>query len=672
MISYNQPTFSASAIWSGSAIAFANSSAIGGTPYGLFVDKDNTVYVADRANSRVQVWLEGSRAPTRTITGGLVYPYSVFATSNADVYVDNGYSNNRVDKWTVNGTNGTSVMPVRDDCYGLFIDVSNNLYCSMYNKHQVAMKSLSSNSSLWIIAAGTDCLGSTSNTLYNPRGIFVDTNLNLYVADCGNNRVQKFLSKQLNALTLAGSPTTITLNCPSGIVLDGNGYLFIVDSYNHRILTIGPNGFRCIVGCSAVAGSSSSQLNNPSDLKFDSYGNIFVTDRDNNRVQKFILMSNTTYRKYIISFPMTYRTLSVLALSINQPNFCPSTTWYPDGITFANSSTVGVEPYGLFIDSSNTLYTANRQLSFIGIWYQGNTNPNLTLAGGLSQPLSLFVTLSGDMYVDNGGSNSRVDKWSISTNSSVPVMTVSAACYSIFVDISNTLYCSMTSNHRVAKKWLLDNGTTPTIAAGSGSTGSGPGMLYYPAGVFVDVNYNLYVADCGNNRIQRFPLGQMNAITVAGNSVAGTTTLSCPNAITFDANGYLFIGDNYNSRIIGSGPYGFRCIFGCGGVAGAGTQQLNYPRQFSFDTYGNFFVADQYNYRVQKFLLASNSCSKCCGEVRVIVAYRSVRFRPFVQSTETLSGRSLVFKRFHCGVEFGDRLVAFWCVYRWDQQYLCA
>ena len=301
-----------------------------------------------------------------------------------------------------------------------------------------------------------------------------------------------------------------------------------------------------------------------------------------------------------------------LALSINQPSFCPSTTWYPDGITFANVSTVGLEPYGLFVDKSNTIYVANRQLNLIRIWYEGNINPNRTLAGGLSAPLSLFVTLSGEMYVDNGISYGRVERWSIITNSSAPVMTINEECYSIFVDISNTLYCSMTFNHRVAKKWLFDNGTTLTIAAGTGAAGSGAEMLYYPVGLYVDVNFNLYVGDCGNNRIQMFPFGQMNAVTVAGNGAPGTITLSCPNAIAFDANGYLFIGDNYNDRIIGSGPYGYRCLFGCTSLDGSGSRQLNAPRQFSFDTYGNLYVVDQYNHRIQKFVLASNSCSKYC------------------------------------------------------------
>ena len=290
--------------WSGSAITFANITTVGSQPYSLYVDINNTVYVADRANHRVQVWLEGRTTPTRTISGWFSYPFSIFSTNNGDIYVDNGYTYNRVDRLMMNGTRNSSAMYVKDECFGLFVDVMNNLYCSMYYLHQVMMKSLNNNSTMWIIAAGTDCAGSTSNTLTYPRGIFVDTDLNLFVADCGNNRVQKFLSEQVNAITVAGSAAanTITLSCPSGVILDGDGYLFIVDSYNHRIVASGPNGFRCIVGCSMIAGSLSSQLNQPSDLKFDSYGNIFVIDRDNSRVQKFVLIPNTTYRKYFLYY----------------------------------------------------------------------------------------------------------------------------------------------------------------------------------------------------------------------------------------------------------------------------------------------------------------------------------------------------------------------------------
>ena len=301
-ISYNQPKFNRLTSWSGTAVTFATNSMLGRAPYGLFVDKMNTVYVADRANNRIQMWLEGNSTPTRTIIGGLYSPLSVFATNNGDIYVDNGFQYRHVDKWMLNGTKNRTVMYVKNECYSLFIDINNNLYCSMYNLHQVMMQPLDSNTTIWMVAAGTDCAGSTSNTLRYPWGIFVDTDLSLFVADCGNNRVQKFLSGQLNAITVAENEAngTITLNCPAGIILDGNGYLFIADTNNHRIVTSGPDGFRCIAGCSMIAGALSSQLNNPSDLKFDSYGNIFVTDRGNNRVQKFIRLSNATHREYLV------------------------------------------------------------------------------------------------------------------------------------------------------------------------------------------------------------------------------------------------------------------------------------------------------------------------------------------------------------------------------------
>jgi hypothetical protein len=236
------------------------------------------------------VWLQGSIVPTRNTSGNLSYPASLIVSDANDIYVDNGYSNYRVDQWLFNSTNIVSQMYVCKACYGLFIDTSNNLYCSMYDIHQINSKSLTKRLNIWSIVAGTGTAGSTSVTLYYPRGIFVDSNLNLYVADSANSRIQKFPYGQLNATTVATG--AITLYYPSGVVLDGNGYLFIVDSYNHRIIGSGPNGFQCIAACSG-AGSASNQLYYPLTLSFDSYGNLFVTDQYNHRIQKFILATNS-------------------------------------------------------------------------------------------------------------------------------------------------------------------------------------------------------------------------------------------------------------------------------------------------------------------------------------------------------------------------------------------
>jgi hypothetical protein len=257
------------------------------------------IYVADCDDSQIQVWLNDSINPTQTISAGLSSPYSVFVTSNGDIYVDNGYSNGRVDKWTLNANASVPAMYVNSSCNGLFVDITNTLYCSMENNHQVVKRWLDDQSNITTVVAGTGSSGSSPNMLFDPNGIFVDINLDLYVADSGNNRIQLFRLGQLNGTTIAGngSPnTTITLNAPSGVVLDADNYLFITDSGNNRIVGSGPNGYRCVVGCPGSPGSygpGSNQLNSPFTLSFDSYGNMFVTDENNNRIQEFILWTNS-------------------------------------------------------------------------------------------------------------------------------------------------------------------------------------------------------------------------------------------------------------------------------------------------------------------------------------------------------------------------------------------
>ncbi len=167
----------------------------------------------------------------------------------------------------------------------------------MGERHQIIAKTLNLTTNQFFNVAGTGSADMALNTLNNPRGIFVDINFDLYVADCGNDRIQLFHSGKLAGITVAGNSSlnvTITLNCPTGIILDADKYLFIVDNGNHRIVRSGLNGFQCLVGCSGSNGSASNQLNSPWSISFDSFGNIFVVDQGNNRIQKFIFSINST------------------------------------------------------------------------------------------------------------------------------------------------------------------------------------------------------------------------------------------------------------------------------------------------------------------------------------------------------------------------------------------
>jgi hypothetical protein len=292
--SYNQPRFSSCASWNSNGITFANSSTINPSPTGIFVNINNTIYVASRYNGSIQVWDEHSITPMTTISGSLNEPHSLFVTIDGDIYVDNGWSHGRIDKWTQNATNSVTVMNVDGPCGGLFVDINNYLYCSLYYQHTVVKQSLNISVSTSPIVAGSNAEGSASNMLSYPHGIFVTINLDLYVADCNNHRVQLFKFGEINGTTVAINIATviIELQCPTGVILDADGYLFITDRYNNRIIGEAVDGFRCLIGCSGESGSTSDKLSLPFAAAFDRYGNIFVTDHDNNRVQKFTLTTN--------------------------------------------------------------------------------------------------------------------------------------------------------------------------------------------------------------------------------------------------------------------------------------------------------------------------------------------------------------------------------------------
>ena len=253
------------------------------------------------ANGIIQVWIEGNNQSMRTISANVGNPYMIFVTSNGDMYTSNG-NFSQVSRWLPNATSSIPAMLIQENCWGLFIDINNTLYCSLSELHYVVSMVLGDTKNTLKLAAGKSCRGSTSDKLDGPTGIFVDVDFKLYVADYKNDRVQLFLPGQVNATTVAGTgaPGTITLSNPGYVVLDHDGYLFIVDSGNNRIVASGPDGFRCIIGCSGIAGTAPDQLNSPQSMAFDSFGNIWVPGDFVPRVQKFILDTSSCGKSSIL------------------------------------------------------------------------------------------------------------------------------------------------------------------------------------------------------------------------------------------------------------------------------------------------------------------------------------------------------------------------------------
>ena len=304
---------------------------------------------------------------------------------------------------------------------------------------------------------------------------------------------------------------------------------------------------------------------------------------------------------------------------VNRPKFSSCATWQ------ATASTLTTIPFpgavgAVYVNINNTIYVPSSWGKIL-IWQPGDTGPSTNLTAVSSAPSSVFVSNTGEVFAGTLTTSnvSSLHRWSVNTATSTMFLNTSKLSYSLFIDDLNRLYYSLGEAFKVMRLTINDSLATNTMIAGDGYPGNASTRLFSPAGIFVTTNYSLYVADFGNNRIQLFPSGQTNATTVAGATAPGTITLAGPSAVVLDADGYVFITDRYQNRVVGQGASGFRCIVGCTSVSGSANDQFSGSMSLSFDSYGNMYVSDAGNRRVQKFLLSTNSCCKLtfpCDEKR--------------------------------------------------------
>ena len=97
----------------------------------------------------------------------------------------------------------------------------------------------------------------------------------------------------------------------------------------------------------------------------------------------------------------------------------------------------------------------------------------IRISTGSGSPFDIFVTSDDEIYVDNSQNEYRVGKWRLNETNSTNVMRFSSQCYSLFIDVNNTLYCSSDIIHTVVKMSLIaGTNSTITVAAGNGTEGS--------------------------------------------------------------------------------------------------------------------------------------------------------------------------------------------------------
>src|SRR5438552_1447962 len=141
-----------------------------------------------------------------------------------------------------------------------------------------------------------------------------------------------------------------------------------------------------------------------------------------------------------------------------------------------------------------------------------------------------------------------------------------------------------------------------------GSLGSGDGQFNTgPDGVAVDGSGNVFVADSGNNRIQKFTKTG-TFLSKWGSFGLGDGQFRAPIDVAVDASGNVYVADFTNDRIQKFTNTG--TFLGKWGCPGSGDGQFNALRGAAADGSRNVFVADTGNNRIQKF-----ACAGGCGDV---------------------------------------------------------
>jgi sugar lactone lactonase YvrE len=339
--------------------------------------------------------------------------------------------------------------------------------------------------------------GLGANSLYFPGYMALDSKNNLYVADTVNNRVLEYdspLTTDTVADRVFGQPdfksNTInnggvsanSLFLPGDVALDDRGDLYVADTNNNRVLVydapltsdttadrvFGQPDFKS--NTINNGGVSAQSLYSPNGLALDAQGDLYVADIFNHRVLEYNTPRTTdTSADRVFGQP---------DFSANAPN--------NGGV----SATCLEYPEYVALDAHGNLYVVDTQNNR-ALEYDAPLTTDTTADRVFGQP---------------DFSSNTPNKGGLSANSlNNP--------YGLALDAQGDLYVADTGNHRVLEYDIpLTTDTTADRVFGQpdfksntiNNGGVSAESLSNPAGLALDAQGDLYVADTNNNRVLEY------------------------------------------------------------------------------------------------------------------------------------------------------------------------
>jgi DNA-binding beta-propeller fold protein YncE len=314
---------------------------------------------------------------------------------------------------------GTNNAQFNNPFGGVAIDSSTNVYVADSGNSRIEKFDRNGN---YLTQWGS--FGTGNGQFEGPVGIAVDGNNNVYVADFDLNRVEKFDSNG-NYLTQWGSIGNGNgqFSGANGIAVDGSNNVYVTELFNERVQKFDRNGNYLTQWGSS--GSGNGQFANPEGIAVDSSNNVYVADGGNNRIEKFT----------------------------SNGNFL--TQWGSSG---SGNGQFNV-PFGIAVDSSNNVYVADFDNSRIEK-FDDNEN-YLTQWGGFDIGNALWIALDGSgnfIYVAGLG-NDLVQVFANNTAQLPPYITSQSASQNVVAGTNVSFSVTAVGGEPLTYQW-----TSNTVA----------------------------------------------------------------------------------------------------------------------------------------------------------------------------------------------------------------
>lgn len=415
--------------------------------------------------------------------------------------------------------------------------------------------------------------GSALGQMKFPLGIAVDTSGTVYVSDSENDRVQTFTATGVS-LAAWGSegPNPNQFSSPAGIAVDAARNVYVVDSMKNYVKKFGPGpAYTHIANFGYVSGDSGPMRYwFPTGISVTADGTgLIIADTGNSRIERCTL-SGTVLEAFgsqpgslqvglflkpggaAVAQDGTWVIADTDAQRIQRRT--PAGAWLAPWSTPSTATPYTSAPEAVTADPNTGVTfvadTGNSRIlkydasgTFLGSIAETGSGP-----GQVSSPKGLLALHDGQLLVSDTGNN-RIQIYDASGayQSSFGTGELSGP-RSLAINSLDTVFVADTGNHRVAK-YAPGGGTwSYQSMIGTAGAGNGPGEFNAPRGVSVDGAY-LYVADTGNNRVQKFNAASGTLAVASATRAADNSLLAQPASVLATSTG-IVVTDTLNRRLV--------------------------------------------------------------------------------------------------------------------------